>query len=636
MATTSEAQVPSTINGLEPTRENILAGLYQYRLEWGLTGYGDDVQDGSELTPSEMIDTVLHNLKLSGTDVTVGAIEKGFVPFFEKTSELYSLMYANGMLDKKDDPMVFQNLFQLVQFLNAAKLQALFAARAKEIMKVDFAINQEVDNTTIIKYLDTAWEDFSDMKPYMKLLHFYFNQAYLMGYKKYMGQWIYKAKYIEGHDTHAWEVVSTIEEYVRNIDRTFQRDMWKIMADKGTVDNVVKLLANTPDYQLPVLVKDRHVFSFKNGVYSAKDGQTPDGKYYDRFYKYGQAIPGHLVSSKYFDTELDDHYDTEDWYDIPTPNLESIFEYQEFPMDVRRIFYAFIGRLLYELNELDEWQCIAFLKGSAGSGKSTILNKICKYFYEDEDVGVMSNNMEKTFGLGSFYQKLMFIAPEIKSDTRIDQAEFQSLVSGEPMQLAIKHQMARSVEWKVPGILASNQNLPFEDSQGSIGRRVVMFEFIKTVDAKSSDMKLADKLKAEIGNIMVKCNRAYLQLRNKHGQDNIWNVLPDYFKATRDGMAEGTNSLENFLGSGKVVFGPELYVKHETFKNAARNHAKESGFDQVKWVKDFYAGVYAKRKLELKRVTRRYPPGDGEMVTGMFLLGCDLAGDGTENPLDII
>ena len=117
------------------------------------------------------------------------------------------------------------------------------------------------------------------------------------------------------------------------------------------------------DVQLPDLVRDRHVFAFEDGVYLAAS---------DSFAAYGTpahaALPTDLVAAKYFampfSAEGDGEDDGEDWYrGIPTPHLQSILDYQEMGDDVRRWMYALIGRLIYEVGEMDGWQVIFSLRG---------------------------------------------------------------------------------------------------------------------------------------------------------------------------------------------------------------------------------------------------------------------------------
>jgi len=50
----------------------------------------------------------------------------------------------------------------------------------------------------------------------------------------------------------------------------------------------------------------------------------------------------------------------------------------------------------------------------------------------------------------------MFIAPEVKGDLQLEQAEFQSVVSGEDVSFAVKHEKAKSFEWKTLGVLGGN------------------------------------------------------------------------------------------------------------------------------------------------------------------------------------
>ena len=113
--------------------------------------------------------------------------------------------------------------------------------------------------------------------------------------------------------------------------------------------------------------------------------------------------------------------------------------------------------MTFELNEADTWQVIPFCKGIAQSGKSTLLNFVVKMFYEACDVSVISNNIEEKFGLSAIYKSYAFIAPEIKRDFKMDQASFQSLVSGEELSIAIKQQTAVTIQWNVPGMMAGNE-----------------------------------------------------------------------------------------------------------------------------------------------------------------------------------
>jgi hypothetical protein len=254
------------------------------------------------------------------------------------------------------------------------------------------------------------------------------------------------------------------------------------------------------------------------------------------------------------------------------------------------------------------------------SGKSTIVLRVCKALYEAIDVGVLSNNVERKFGISAFYDKLIFVAPEIKSDLAIEQAEFQSIVSGEDVQVNVKFCKAFGTTWRVPGVLAGNQVPAWADNSGSIQRRIVVFEFTKPV--LQGDMKLGDKLEAEMPNILVKCCRAYRQAAAAHGMQNIWSILPVYFQQTRDELAANVNSLEAFLASGEVVLGRDKYCPLADLKNALRAFEITNGYKSGKMTAEFWRGPFARHNLEKRMDSLEYR---GKKLKREYIFGVDLA-----------
>lgn len=226
------------------------------------------------------------------------------------------------------------------------------------------------------------------------------------------------------------------------------------------------------------------------------------------------------------------------WTRIPTPHLQSIFDHQQFPREVCEWAYALMGRLLYEVNEADGWQVIPFLKGRARTGKSTLLNDVCRNFFDAAEVGVLSNNIERGFGLGALVDKFLFIGNDIKSDLQLDREAFQSIASGGSLQVTpLKHHAARAVRWRTTGILAGEETPSWVDGDGDgaandIVRHFVVFEFGNAVGSDDQDPYLFKKLHAELPRILVKCNRAYQALVRRVGARTVWSCLPDYFRHT--------------------------------------------------------------------------------------------------------
>jgi hypothetical protein len=269
---------------------------------------------------------------------------------------------------------------------------------------------------------------------------------------------------------------------------------------------------------------------------------------------------------------------------------------------------------------------IPFLKGIAKSGKSTIITKVFKKFYDSEDVRTLSNNVERKFGLSSIHDGFMFIAPEVKGDLCLEQAEFQSLVSGEDISIACKHKKAQSIEWKAPGILAGNEVPNWKDNSGSVLRRILPWNFGKQV--MEADPYLDEKLEKELAAIHLKCIRAYLEYSQKYSEQDIWNVVPKYFKVIQTQVAMVTNSLQNFLASEKVRYGPELFCLQKSFVERFNQHCTENNLGKIKFNQDMYAGPFSSRTLDVRVEARTYK-GQSYSATA-FIFGVELVEEGVQ------
>ena len=482
-----------------------------------------------------------------------------------------------------------------------------------------------VASATLQKWRLTAGEGEKEPTPYQHLLVFLLNSIYGQNLRKYNGR-LYKQVIIlsEGQSqyrTHAWQMSSEIQDFIyTTIDRYTNYDMWlNLTASHNNITSAINYLKNCRDFEIPTLDPNRHVFSFKNCVYDAT---------YNRVYKYGDdenPIPLMLVSSKYFDIEFPvDMADVNvDFRDIPTPKLDHILNHQKISTDlhdipgytslsVRDWFYVFIGRMIYEIGEFDDWQCLMFIKGIAGSGKSTI-GKIISYMYDAGDVGVLSNNTEKKFGLSALVDKKIYICYEVKNDFTLDQGEFQSMVSGEQMSIPVKFSTASSVWWKSHGIFMGNEIANWVDNSGSMSRRIILGVFNQRV--VDSNPGLFAELQGEMGAIILKCNRAYRQAARQFGKMDIWKALPPYFIVNRRKFRSETHALASFLENGKTIkIGPEAAeycVTLDELSNLMRMYIQNEPSGVFKrgtkqFNEDFYLWVLEDYGLKLKMETRLY------------------------------
>ena len=406
-------------------------------------------------------------------------------------------------------------------------------------------------------------------------------------------------------NTRAWEKISKIEVFVEGMfDRHIDFQNWcKFTKTGNTRKNLIEHLTVCKDWYFPDLVKNRHAFSFRNGLYIAMT-KDKESKFYPYDSEEFKSLDQMLVSSKYFDMDFDNSaYDN--WYDIPTPCLDRILNYQKFDDDVKKCVMLFIGRMLYDVNELEKWQVIMFLKGMASTGKGMIC-QLCTYFYEDEDIGTLGDNPEKQFGLSAIYEKKAFVAPEITGRFGLCQADFQSMVSGENVSIGRKHKTAESVKWKVPGILAGNEPPGYHDNSGSIQRRLVTIPFPIQVKPEDVDTELPDKLRAEVPFILRKVNEAYHDAISRFVSGGIWAHLPNAIKKTREEMALSTNALRHFMASPQIEYGSDKQVPLNILITHFNEHCKANNLGRYKFTPDFYNGPFGSKGISVEQKTIKY------------------------------
>lgn len=593
-------------------------------------------------TVEELIDTIdyfEHRLKLNQRNDTHAPLTIGFNIFFKpqeldpngmpmqidmstisiiykRNAKFISEMFhhCNVTLGKLDhdcvdingvEMKVGERINRLLVSYKYAYDQVATYTRQYEMINCPTLLPVDSDSISSLFECSTIDTELKDISPYQRLLFALYDETYKRNYRKYKGQCCEQVRTVENFYTKAWKPIMTIPEFVYSVAQKETRfDMWLNMTSRSNnAREAIKHLTDSKDIQFPEIKKKRHVWSFKNGIFFGKWLDPEKGVYTSKFFsytsdEYKSLHDPTIVSAKYFDKQFDDFTHIENWYDIPTPNFQSVMDYQKFDEDVCKWMYVMGGRLCFEVGDMDGWQVIPFLKGIARSGKSTLITKVFKKFYESEDVRTLSNNIERKFGLSGICDGFMFIAPEVKGDLCLEQAEFQSLVSGEDVSVAQKYEKPKSVEWKTPGILGGNEIPNWKDNSGSVLRRLLTWNFGKQV--KDADPKLDDKLDAEIPIILLKCVRAYLDYSQKYSGVDIWNCVPKYFKLIQTQVAMVTNTLQNFLASEKVKYGQDMFVPQKIFIQIFNQHCQENNLGKVKFNPDFYAGPFSSRDLEVR------------------------------------
>lgn len=451
------------------------------------------------------------------------------------------------------------------------------------------------------------------LSPYQQSLISFLNHTYTNNIRRYKGYCCTQIITPDGYTTRAWKPNRSIEtEVFMFSQKETNRANWENLTSRGnTINDVIRFVSKCHDMQFPEISKNRHVWSFKNGIFIAKEWVPDTGKFRSNFYSYEskeyKCLDPTIVSCKYFDQMFESYDHLEDWWDIPTPYFQSILDYQGFDKDVSRWMYVMGGRLCFDVNDLDGWQIAMYCKGVARTGKSTLLTNVFQRFYEAEDVKTLSSNSEKQFGLSGIYDGFMFIAPECKNNMSLNQAELQSIISGEDVSVAIKHEKPKSIKWTTPGCMAGNELPDYKDASGSILRRLLVFDFPKQVKDHDADPHLTNKLAKEIPAILLKCVRAYVEYGQKYADRDAWAVVPAYFKKIQKQVAMVTSSLTNFLESSAVDRDLKLFVPQSVFTPAYTLHCTQTlNMGKPRFNPDAYAGPFSSYGIEVREEAVTY------------------------------
>jgi phage/plasmid-associated DNA primase len=488
------------------------------------------------------------------------------------------------------------------------------------------------DSCGLFKFMPITYDKNT---PYQNLLLYLLSSLNEKEYARYQSDIYIKIVTKDGLGTYAWKQHTSIEDFIYSMcKKEFNFDQWKNSTAGGltNIKNATEYLTKYKGIELPALEKDRYLFAFKNGNYITyyNNGTTKKPEWNDVFVPYGKSHPYLKTSSvacKYFDVDFNnfDEIKKDSWFDIMEhcPNFKKLLDYQEFPPDVQMWLCILMGRCVFNIGDLDNWQAVLYLLGQAATGKSTILTKILQKWYDECDVGMISNNIEKKYGLKPHADKFMVLAPEIKDDFCMEQTDWQLVCEGGRNTFAEKYKNAESVSWKAHMSMGGNMLPRYKNNSGSVSRRTVVFSFWKAV--RHVDTHLDKKLDLEIPIIMKLCITGYLWAVNKYEGKGIWSILPKYFHENKDEMEQTTNSLQHFIRSGKVTLDPDVYIPEKVFKQIFNDHCRENNLGKEQFTADYYSGLFNNNSIKIKKRTRKeYPIGSGVHINGTFFVGVDI------------
>ena len=91
-----------------------------------------------------------------------------------------------------------------------------------------------------------------------------------------------------------------------------------------------------------------------------------------------------------------------------------------------------------------------------------------------------------------------------------------------------------------------------------------------------------------------------------YSDQDIWNVLPKYFKEVQKQIGVVTNTLLHFLESEKIEYAQDKCVPQKLFVHVFNQHCQENNLPKSKFNPDVYAGPFSSREIEVRSESIQY------------------------------
>ena len=387
--------------------------------------------------------------------------------------------------------------------------------------------------------------------------------------------------------TYTWKKAGRISELVRicSMSPTTEED----------VVIVTGHVSESQDARFPYLKKERHEFTFPNGVYFALT---------DVFLLWEDPIiinrieSKSLIAAKYFPFAFEnDRYIEEmkmgetnkfDWTRIPTDAFERLLIKQEWPSVVREWFYVLLGQLLFERNELDKWQNTVCLKGQEGCGLEVdAILKVVTNLYDQEDVVVIDTHTPTKI-MTDMHSSLLYVGRG--SNTAVTKSTWCSMNNGDE----VLNEESKVVRWKVPGVVTWEFLGDWVDKCGELAGRLLLLVVSKPfapLHEEKSRLGFYGDLHRNMGALIKKISIAYISTAAVSGHVDKWKMLPEYFTASRRRYFSHGNLLQEFLLSERIALGGSCQMGE--FRIVFNEYCKTQGCLSVPaWTEDYYMHVF--------------------------------------------
>ncbi len=204
---------------------------------------------------------------------------------------------------------------------------------------------------------------------------------------------------------------------------------------------------------------------------------------------------------------------------------------QGYDCEMCSFFYAMLGRLLFKVKEMDDWDKLMVIKGAGGSGKSTVTRALTK-LVGFANIGVISSPCTPQRALASVDGKALWMCVDLCADFRLAGSQLQSMVTGDmPAVHKGLRRDQRDVKWTAPGLLVGS-HIPAawsHDAQHAVSRHVVLFRFDNTPRLEPS---VATDALNNVAKLLAVAVREYHALVRRHGRRDLDAALPRRMRAS--------------------------------------------------------------------------------------------------------
>jgi len=425
-------------------------------------------------------------------------------------------------------------------------------------------------------------------KPHQLLLEFLLNTAAARGLRR-TENGVYEEVILQPQSIHTNFFRCIHDDYRKWIydvigSRHLNPFPWyAVTYGSSILEHVVRVLQYCNDARFPLLKKRRTLFSFANGIFDAKIG-----KFYV-YYNHPNETQAHVDELSFEESccqffpegrpkleYFQPHFKIDD---ILTPTWDKIFlEDQHWSKQELHWWEALLGRLAFDVGELDGWEVAPMLIGVAGCGKSTTIKNYVLGIYEQQDVAIIMDDCEADFTDQHARNAFVVVGLDVSSDMNMSTGRFNAWITGESVTINIKHKEAMTKKWTAPFICALNEYLGIKSKAGSASRRSLYFSCDYAV--KNVDPKLSTTMQREFPQYLIKCILRYRKKVSKYGSKGIWDkrdvpsknhpekiyILPQRLHDNRKAYLAHSSLPDAFLQSRLVLYGKDFQCSQHLFK----------------------------------------------------------------------